>query len=172
MDRNGAERALSILRALLLAVLALALVGTGAELLLIGHTEEIWQLLPLVAIGMGLVGIVALAVRPTRVTIQLFRLLMGLFIVTGLLGLVLHYLGNAEFELEMRPSMSGFELVWNSLTGATPALAPGSMIQLGLLGLLCTLRHPALERPGVGSDAGPAVGGARRLETHTSRSGG
>lgn len=156
MDRNGAERALEILRALLLAVLALALLGTGAELLLIGHTEEIWQLLPLIAMGSGLLAIGAIAVRPTRITVQLFRLLMGLFIVMGGLGLVLHYQGNAEFELEMRPSMSGFELVWNSLTGATPALAPGSMIQLGLLGLLCTLWHPALERTADGPETGPA----------------
>lgn len=148
MDRNGAERALAILRALLLAVLALALLGTGAELLLIGHTEEIWQLLPLIAIGLGLPAIGLLALRPARPVVQLFRVLMGLFMVMGVLGLVLHYKGNAEFELEMRPSMAGFELVWNSLTGATPALAPGSMIQLGLLGLLCTLRHPALEREG------------------------
>lgn len=146
MDRNGAERALAILRALLLAVLALALVGTGAELLLIGHTEEIWQLLPLIAIGLGLLAIALLALRPTRATVQLFRVLMGLFIVTGALGLVLHYQGNAEFELEMRPSMAGLELVWSSLTGATPALAPGSMVQFGLLGLLCTLWHPALGR--------------------------
>jgi hypothetical protein len=148
MDRDGAERALAVLRALLLAVLALALVGTGAELFLIGHTEEIWQLLPLIAIGLGLLGCGALALRPTRATVQLFRLLMGCFIVTGALGLVLHFRGNTEFELEMRPSMSGFELVWNSLTGATPALAPGSMIQLGLLGLLCTLGHAALDPDG------------------------
>lgn len=156
MDRNGAERALAILRALLLAVLALALVGTGAELFLIGHTEEIWQLLPLIAIGAGLLAIAALALRPTRATVQLFRLLMGLFIVMGVLGLVLHYQGNAEFEREMRPSMAGLELVWNSLTGATPALAPGSMIQFGLLGFLCTLAHPALGRTDRGSTPAPA----------------
>lgn len=146
MDRNGAVRTLEILRAFLIAVLALALVGTGAELLLIGHTEEIWQLVPLIALGLGVPALAVLAFRPGRRTVQLFRLLMGLFIVTGVLGLVLHFMGNREFELEMRPSMAGFELIWNSLTGATPALAPGSMIQFGLLGLLCTLRHPALER--------------------------
>ena len=30
------------------------------------------------------------------------------------------------------------------LTGATPALAPGAMVQLGLIGLAYTFRHPAL----------------------------
>jgi hypothetical protein len=32
--------------------------------------------------------------------------------------------------------------------GATPLLAPGIMLQLGLVGLLFTFRHPALARPG------------------------
>ncbi len=155
MESNGAGRALEVLRTLLLAVLALALVGTEAELLLIGHTEEAWQFLPVIAIGLGLLLIGVLALRPTRALVRLFRGVMGCFIVTGAIGLVLHYRGNAEFELEMRPSMAGFELIWNSLTGATPTLAPGSMIQMGLLGLLCTYRHPAaLVRPDAGGGSG------------------
>jgi len=43
----------------------------------------------------------------------------------------------------MRSTMAGFELIWNSLTGATPALAPGSFIPLGLVGLIAVHRHPA-----------------------------
>jgi hypothetical protein len=68
-------------------------------------------------------------------------------VIAGCVGLVLHYKGNVEFELEMYPSMAGGELVWKALTGATPALAPGTMVQLGLVGLAFTYRHPAL-RPG------------------------
>ncbi|MFB3131882.1 MAG: hypothetical protein ACE10K_05095, partial [Rhodothermales bacterium] len=50
----------------------------------------------------------------------------------------------AEFELEMYPTLKGLELFWESIKGATPALAPGTMIQLGLLGWAYTYRHPAL----------------------------
>jgi hypothetical protein len=32
-----------------------------------------------------------------------------------------------------------------ALSGATPALAPGTMVQFGLLGLLYTYRHPRLD---------------------------
>lgn len=149
MESNGGRGALATLRSLLLAVLALALIGTAAELLLIGHTEEAWQVVPLVAIVLGLAGIGIVAFRPGRRAVQLFRGLMGCFIGVGILGVVLHYRGNAEFELEMRPSMAGLDLVWNALTGATPALAPGSMVQFGLLGLLATFRHPAV-RGGTG----------------------
>jgi hypothetical protein len=60
------------------------------------------------------------------------------------LGVGLHYDGNEEFELEMYPTMAGVELVQNTLTGATPVLAPGSMTLLGLDGLAHTYRHPSL----------------------------
>jgi hypothetical protein len=50
-----------------------------------------------------------------------------------------------EFELEMYPSMRGFELVAKTMTGATPVLAPGTMALLGLIGLSYTYKHPSLE---------------------------
>ena len=43
------------MRRLLLALLFLGLVGTGAELLLLQHTESLWELIPLVLIGLTLV---------------------------------------------------------------------------------------------------------------------
>jgi len=59
---------------------------------------------------------------------------------------------NVEFELEMRPSMAGMELVMESLSGAMPAMAPGAMAQLGFLGLLVCFRHPARAMPATESD--------------------
>jgi hypothetical protein len=46
----------------------------------------------------------------------------------------------------MYPSLTGFELFREAISGATPTLAPGAMLHLGLLGLLYTFRHPALKR--------------------------
>lgn len=136
---------------LLLIVLLLGIVGTGTELLLIGHTEEALQVIPLVVLGVALASVAGLWLRPTRRTVQQFRVVMGLFIVAGALGVILHYRGNAEFELEMRPSMGGLDLIWNSLTGATPALAPGSMIPLGLIGMIATLGRTRRTGPGQGT---------------------
>ena len=132
------------LRLLLLAILALGMVGTGTELVLLEHMESRWQLVPLFALGYGLIACIAVAIRPARFTVRLLRVLMLVFIAAGLTGLYLHYSGNMEFELEMYPSMTGLELFWESVTGATPALAPGTMVQLGLLGLVFSFRHPAL----------------------------
>lgn len=132
------------LRAILVAVLILGIVGSAVELVLLEHMEDVWQLVPLCALGAGLVSAMAAAVRPGRLTLRVHQIVMAAFIVSGAMGVYLHYRGNVEFELEMSPSMRGLELFWKSLKGATPALAPGVMAQLGLLGLAYTYRHPGL----------------------------
>jgi hypothetical protein len=68
---------------------------------------------------------------------------MAAFLVSGVLGTWYHYTGNVEFELERTPELGGWALFQAAMGGATPALAPGTMIQLGLIGLLFTFRHPA-----------------------------
>ena len=40
--------------------------GTGIELLLLGHTEDTWQLVPLILIGVGLVVLVWHAIAAGR----------------------------------------------------------------------------------------------------------
>ena len=87
----------------------------------------------LLALGIAAVGVSTLR-RRSRV-IQIVAWLMILFVISGCVGLYQHYQGNLEFELEMNASRHGWELVWETLKGATPALAPGMMLYLGLLGL-------------------------------------
>lgn len=133
-------------RRFFLGIFIFALVGTGAELLLLEHFEDYWQKVPLVVMSGGLVALGWHGFYRRAASIRLFQGMMILFLVGGVAGLILHYRGNVEFELEMHPAAAGFELVLSSLMGATPALAPGTMIQLGLLGLAYTYRHPALSR--------------------------
>ena len=133
---------------MVLVVLVLGLIGTGTELLLLEHYEDTWQLAPLVLIGLGLVALAAHAVLRRAGSIIAIRLIMVLSVASGAIGVGLHYQGNAEFEREMYPSIEGLELFSKSMTGATPALAPGTMALLGLLGLIYTYRHPSLYRGG------------------------
>jgi hypothetical protein len=135
---------LGIVRRLLLALVLAGILGYIVELLLVEHYESATQIAPLVVLGLGLLSGAAVARRATAASLRSFRAGMGLFVVAGLAGLVLHYRGNVEFELERDPSLGGLDLFGESLHGATPALAPGAMLQLGLLGLLVTYRHPAL----------------------------
>lgn len=138
---------LTAVRSFLLAILVIGVVGTGMELVLLEHTDGAWQWAPLVLLALALPILVWHAAARRRASTRALQAMMLLFILSGVAGLVLHYRGNVEFELEMHPSLEGLGLVWGAMTGATPALAPGTMIQLGLLGLAYTYRHPALTAP-------------------------
>jgi hypothetical protein len=140
---------------MLLAILVLGLLGTAAELLLLQHYEDWMQLVPLGLIGLALASIVWHIVAPASSNVRVLQALMTLFVFAGPIGMGLHYGANSEFEREMDPSLSGRKLFTESLAGATPLLAPGSMVQLGLIGLVYTYRHPRL---------GSAANDARRQE--------
>jgi len=138
------EDTLARLRAVLLGVLGFGIAGTGLELLLIPHTEDVWQLVPLILFAAALAVLVWHAAAPGRASVRTLQLVMTAFVASGVAGLLLHYRGNLEFELEMHPGAAGWELFREAIAGATPALAPGTMILLGLIGLAHTWRHPAL----------------------------
>jgi hypothetical protein len=138
---------LARLRWLVLALLTFGMIGTGIDLLLLDHYEDIWQMPPLLLIVAGLAAAVAVAARPAAWSIAALRWIMILFIVSGIAGVGLHYNGNREFQREMDPDLAGWPLLVKVMTAkAPPALAPASMIQLGLLGVLFTYRHPARSR--------------------------
>ncbi|HEX9698450.1 MAG TPA: hypothetical protein VGD06_03230 [Acidobacteriota bacterium] len=145
MDRDDPAGA-GPLRRVLLAVFLLGALGTLAELILLEHYEDWWQLLPLVLLGASPIAVALLILRPGAASLRSFQMLMLLLVAAGGIGVYQHYSGNVEFELEMYPSRGGFELIWESLKGATPALAPGAVAQLGLLGLAYCFRHPLLAR--------------------------
>jgi hypothetical protein len=130
-------------RRVLLALVLLGTVGLIAELLLMEHFDEWTQNIPFVVLGLGLVSTGWVAVRPTPGGVRIFQALMGAFILAGLTGLWLHYRGNEAFELEIAPATSGGELIWKALRGAVPTLAPGALVQLGLLGLVWSLGYSA-----------------------------
>jgi len=128
-------------------VLALVLLGAAgllAELGLLEHFDSWTQWIPLVLLVIVLGATVAVAVRRAPGAVRFFQAVMALCVVTGVVGVVLHYQGNMEFELERDGSLRGLRLFWEAIRGATPSLAPGALSQLGLLGLAYAFRHPAL----------------------------
>ncbi len=130
------------IRTLLLGTLVVGVVGTTGELILLGHTEMPTQWIPIVAL-VGLVLVIAWHVRrPSAASVRVIQAFMGLFVATGVLGVGLHLNGNVEFERELHPTEGGFQFALETITGATPVLAPGSMVLLGLVGFAHTYRHP------------------------------
>lgn len=121
---------------MILAVLAVGLAGTGLELALIEHYEDPWQLVPLALVAVSLIVIAWHALRPGRASIRGLQAVMVLCLAAGALGMGLHFRGAAEFQKEMDPSIATMPLVRKVMrVKAPPVLAPGMMVQLGLLGL-------------------------------------
>src|SRR5256714_7023564 len=133
-------------RQLPLALVFIGIGGLETELALLRHAESFSQWLPHVVLMIGLLSTIIVYLRPGVATVRAFQAVMLIFVMVGVLGLFLHYRGNVEFALERDPSLSGARLVWKALRGATPALAPGALSQLGLLGLIYSYRHPAVTR--------------------------
>ncbi len=143
---TGRRVAPASLRRLLLALLLLGTAGLIPELLLLKHYDSVWQVIPLVVLALTLIATALVWRRPDPRTVKLFQAVMVFCVLAGIAGVVLHAKGNLEWALERDDSLRGWPLVWKILRGATPLLAPGAMAQLGLLGLIFTYRHPALER--------------------------
>ncbi len=142
--KYGDSATLATIRNIIMAIFLLGALGTGAELLLIGHTEDLWQKVPLLLILVSIIVLICHAAVRRAVTIRIFQLMMVLYMLSGVVGLVLHYQGKMEFKLESHPELGGLELFWEVIKGAAlpPVLAPGAMILMGLLGLAYTYRHP------------------------------
>ena len=129
-------RPLAAVRRLILLVLLLGMSGLLTELLLLAHYEDNAQWIPLGVVSAGLAGLGLEIVRPRRWTLGLVRIVMVLFLVTGPLGMYLHYRGSREFQLEVDPTKSGVTLMWSVLRAKSPpTLSPGTLIPMGLLGL-------------------------------------
>ena len=125
------------LRQAILGAFCFMVVGTTTELYLLDHYEDVQQLIPLLCLGASLVLVIVLLVKPTAWVVRSFQVLLGLTALSGVYGACLHLRSNYEFEREMKPTAS--EALRESLSGALPSLAPGSMIVLALIGYACLL---------------------------------
>jgi hypothetical protein len=123
------------LRGFLAAIFLVGAVGLVAELILVGHVADRWQQVPLVLLVAGTIALGWDMKRRSSWSTRIFRASAVLLIAGGLVGVFLHYESNVEFEREMYPDLQGISLVREALAGAIPALAPGALIQLGLVGL-------------------------------------
>jgi hypothetical protein len=108
----------------MLGLVGLGTTGICGELVLLEHYGDWNQLIPLVVAGIGLPATLWMAVAPGLTALRVWQFTMLLFVGTGITGITMHY-----------------DLLSDTVN--PPLLAPGLFVQLGLLGLLYTLRHPA-----------------------------
>jgi uncharacterized membrane protein len=134
-DSVGADR-IELLRSWILGILVLGLLGTVTELVLLEHYEQPTQFVPLVLIVAALAALFWEFRQRDTASRRAIQAVMVLFVLAGFVGFVAHFHGSAEYQLELNPAMSNWELLERILRAkAPPLLAPGMMLQLGLLGL-------------------------------------
>ncbi len=114
-------------------------------MLLLGHYEDVWQYAPLALAAAILLAFIWYALSSSPRPVRAVRFVSLVMAISALVGIFLHYRANVEWELEITPDLHGLALFREVITGALPLLAPGAMLQLGLLGLLWAFRHPRLE---------------------------
>ncbi len=141
------QATVTVLRAGLLVMLVIGNVGTLLELLLLRHTDGVWQLFPLVLNGVTLLVLAWYGLARSSAAIRALQAIMFLCLVSGGVGVVQHFRGNIAYARDSNPSLSGRELYREAIMGSTPTLAPGMMVQLALIGLAFSFRHPSLRGP-------------------------
>jgi hypothetical protein len=127
-------------------ILVMGLAGTGVELVLLKHTDGYLQLAPVLLNVVALLVIAWYGVQRSGTVLRVLQVVMGFFLVSGAVGVFLHLSANVRDARESNPSVGGRELWAEAATGAIPMLAPGTMVQLALVGLAFTFRHPLISR--------------------------
>ena len=127
----------------MLALLTFGLAATLVDLFGLAHYEEPLQIIPLAFIGFSLLIVFWHVFTGSSASLLTMRVLMPLLIIVGIVGVVLHLKGSLAFQLEANPDLAGWALIKKLLRAkAPPALAPGVMVQLGLLGTIYGYKHP------------------------------
>ena len=137
-DVISAGQVLKLLRVAILGVLLLGITGTVIELLLLEHDEadKPLQFVPLILIAAGVAAIIWELARPGLASLTTLAVVMVLYVLSSFVGFLAHFYGSAEFVLDLNPEAGTLEILEKALHAkAPPLLAPGMMMQLGLLGL-------------------------------------
>lgn len=145
---------LKTIRLILLITVISAMIGVEVELFLLGHLEPVLQLVPVLLIGVGLVSMAWYGFSRTGKSLRVFQGTMALCIASGLIGIVIHLAFSASEAKKKDKTLQGMQLLRVAMTGVAPLFAPGAMVQIGLVGLAYTFRHPALQQNGTKGKTG------------------
>jgi hypothetical protein len=133
------------LRRLLVWLLLVGVAGVATDLTLLGHYEDSRMVVPYLAMAIAAASAVGRLARPSAASVRWLRASMLPMLAAGATGAYLHYLGGLEFQRDMDPTLSRWQLAWKVLRmQAPPMLAPAVLVQFGLLGLVSTYRDPLI----------------------------
>lgn len=142
---------LPLIRRGVLAVLVFGCVGLIGELVLLEHYGEFTQLPPLLLCAAMIVAVIAHWIGNGARSVRALQVVALMMVLSGAMGVYFHGEENLEHAREdaeeYSEPTSGSDFWMSVVKGDAPTLAPGTMIQFGLLALLFAYRHPALKRP-------------------------
>ena len=95
-----------LLRRWVLILLVIGLLGTVTELVLLSHYEQPLQLVPVFLIVVALAVVVWHVRRQDAASLYALQVVMALFVLAGFVGVVAHFCGSAEFQLDLDPEMA------------------------------------------------------------------
>ncbi len=142
------EGTAGLLRGALALLVVIGLVGSAVTLAYDRHWEEPWQLAPWITLVLVAAALGAVALRASRVTVRLARVIAVLAVVSALLGLWQHYDENYNTApLDGRYSdrwdaMPVVERVWvvaNGDVGHVPVPSAAVLIPIALALWMTTL---------------------------------
>jgi hypothetical protein len=132
---------------MLLLVLLLGMIGSLVDLLLLAHYEDTAQLIPIGLLASAILIAILHGIRPTGGNVRALQGVMLSIVVAGFAGIGFHFNGAAAFQLDIDPSQAWWDVAKKvARAQSPPVLAPGAMLQLGLIGLVYTFRHPAVAK--------------------------
>lgn len=153
-----AARLLRYIRAGLLLLAALSVLSLTLELAFLRHwggsQTIVWLGIAVLSIALAL-----LVFHPTRIRVRAAQVLALTACLVALIGLGFHTAENLDAGpldrdyADRWEEMSQFDRLFAATTGSVgpaPTLAPGALAQIGLLILIASIGHPALqagERP-------------------------
>lgn len=138
---DSSSEVLRRIRKFLLLLTVSLFAGALAELWLVGHTEDVLQLVPFVLSVVGIVVSLLVFFWPSTGTIRVMRIWMAVVVLGTLLGIYLHIEGNVAFEREVDPQATTSRLLWQGLGGGNPLLAPGILAIAAVLAVASTYRY-------------------------------
>jgi hypothetical protein len=135
----------SLLRPLILVIMGIGTLGILGELLLLEHYKFDSQWIAVMLTLLTGVCTVILGFNPNARVMRVVQLALLLVVLGSAFGVLEHVKTNYD-RMENGSNVSSLSPIWQALKGRAPALAPGALAQLGLLGLLFMYKHPNLER--------------------------
>lgn len=135
------------LRRVVWAVAVATYLGAAVELALVEHWHEWEQWIALATVAVALVATASGWRAPSAGTLRAVRVVSGAVLAVSVAGVGFHLWGNFAFSREVSPGDGAWERAADTLTGGSPAFAPGVLAVAAALALAATIGHPAAPRP-------------------------